>query len=104
MVPSPTGHGVVIIGGWNDSTWKYSTALLELHGKNIKTLKWIPLKQTLQHARVGHLAFSIPDFLVKETHEIQNGISVSTNERDQPNPIWKKVKKNIHKVGSFLNV
>ena len=103
MVPSPTGHGVVIIGGWNDSTWKYSTALLELHGKNVKTLKWIPLKQTLQHARVGHLALTIPDSLVKKTREIQNGISVSTNER-QSNPIWKKVKKNIHKVGSFLNV
>ena len=59
MVTSPSGKGVVVIGGVNmDDVCKYSNALLELKGN---PMHWIPLKQTLQHAREKHLAIPIPD-------------------------------------------
>ena len=59
MVTSPSGKGVVVIGGYNYNEGKPSNALLELKG--ISSKEWVPLKQTLQHARNGHIAFPIPD-------------------------------------------
>jgi len=32
MVTSPSGKGVIVIGGYNGSTMKYSKALIELKG------------------------------------------------------------------------
>ena len=59
MVTSPSGKGVVVIGGWNYNEGKTSNALLELKG--ISSKEWVPLKQTLKHAREQHVAISIPD-------------------------------------------
>ena len=56
MVTSPSGKGVIIIGGYNWNERKNSNALLELKGPC-----WIPLKQTLQHARTSHVAIPIPE-------------------------------------------
>ena len=58
MVPSPSGKGVVVIGGYNRTERTCSNALLELKGSSNE---WIPLKQTLQHARERHVAIPIPD-------------------------------------------
>ena len=58
MVPSPSGTGVVVIGGYNWTERKKSNALLELKGSS---MEWVPLKQTLQYAREGHVAIPIPD-------------------------------------------
>ena len=44
MVTSPTGRGVVIIGGWNENSKKYSTSLFELDGRS---MEWVKLKQKL---------------------------------------------------------
>ena len=93
MVTSPTGKGVVIIGGWNDSTWKYSTILLELKGS---TMEWIPLKQTLQYARVGHIAFAIPDELTScKTRK-------SSDDNNSNGSKWKKIKKKMNKLRSYM--
>ena len=61
MVTSPSGEGVIIIGGWNENTKKYSKALLELKGS---PLEWVPLKQTLRYRRKDHVAVAIPRELV----------------------------------------
>ena len=58
MVTSPSGNGVVVIGGINYNEGKYSDALLEL--KDISK-GWVQLKQKLQHARDDHVAIPIPD-------------------------------------------
>ena len=58
MVPSPSGRGLVVIGGWNDNEGKHSNVLLELKGSS---MEWVPLKQTLQYARHCHVAIPIPD-------------------------------------------
>ena len=57
MVTSPSGKGVVVIGGYNKNGYK--DALLELKG--ISSKEWVPLKQTLQHVRENHVAIPIPD-------------------------------------------
>ena len=44
MVTSPTGRGVVVIGGWNENSKKYSTSLFELDGRS---MEWVKLKQKL---------------------------------------------------------
>ena len=59
MVTSPSGKGVVVIGGLNNNEFKDSNALLELKG--ISSKEWVPLKQTLQHVRENHVAIPIPD-------------------------------------------
>ena len=63
MVTSPNGKGVIVIGGYNDSEYKYSNILLELCGNCLKNMKWVQLEQTLQVPRSGHVAFQIPNYL-----------------------------------------
>ena len=58
MVSSPSGQGVVVIGGYNHNEFKYSNNFLELHSSQ---MKWIKLQQTLQYARSHHIVFAIPN-------------------------------------------
>ena len=58
MVPSPSGRGLVVIGGYNGNEGKSSNVLLELKGSS---MEWVPLKQTLEYARYRHVAIPIPD-------------------------------------------
>ena len=73
MVTSPTGLGVVLIGGWNATVGKDSEAFVELKSKNSK--KWFILQQTLERPRRFHVAFNIS----KKTYE--NLISEESNPR-----------------------
>ena len=59
MVTSPTGRGVVIIGGWNENSKKYSTSLFELDGRS---MEWVKLKQKLG-SYSSHLVTN-PEFLL----------------------------------------
>ena len=69
MVTSPSGKGVVVIGGYNYNESKRSNALLELKG--ISSKEWVPLRQTLQHARKDHVAIAIPDdWTIPKTDEV----------------------------------
>jgi len=83
MVTSPTGRGVVIIGGWNENSKKYSTSLFELDGR---TMEWVKLKQKLEHGRVGHISFPIPDDLP------------TLKDYEEPKSGWQTLKKKLPKI------
>ena len=58
MVTSPSGKGVVVIGGWKNSVLfgESSNALIELKGNS---MEWVTLEQKLKYAREGHVAIPI---------------------------------------------
>ena len=61
MVSSPTGRGVVVIGGstthWNGAG--AADTLIELSGDSIGSLKWTILDQRLQYGAFKHVSFQI---------------------------------------------
>ena len=64
MVSSPTGKGVVIIGGFHNQVLVPNSStecLFELSGDSIESLKWKKLDQKLQYSRNGHVSFLISD-------------------------------------------
>ena len=65
MITSPTGKGVVLIGGYScyddDDMGQKCKDFLELSGDSEKNLQWSCLTQKLQYARSGHVAFTIPN-------------------------------------------
>ena len=61
MVTSPTGKGVIVMGG-ETKLDEYSNAIFELS----ETLEWKELKQCLQNNLEAPLAIPIPDDLVYE--------------------------------------
>ena len=63
MVTSPTGKGVIAMGGFTDFAGTISKAMFEL----TQSMQWIRLEQTLQMDHYGvPLAIPIPDELVSE--------------------------------------
>ena len=48
------------IGG-EDEKYNKSSALFELSGDSVESLKWKKLDQKLQYPRVNHVSFLIPD-------------------------------------------
>ena len=66
MVTSPTGKGVIAIGG--DSSGGRSKAMFELS----QSMQWTRLEQTLQIEHYHPLAIPIPDDLVCEKNESKN--------------------------------
>ena len=62
MVTSPTGKGVIVMGG-DTKSGKYSKAMFELS----KSMKWTRLEQTLQiEHHGGQLAIPISNELVSK--------------------------------------
>ena len=61
MVTSPTGKGVIVMGGKKEN-WKKSKAMFELS----QSMEWTRLEQTLQIGHEGPLAIPIPDELVSK--------------------------------------
>ena len=61
MVTSPSGKGVIVMGGKTEN-WKKSKAMFELS----QTMEWRRLEQTLQIEHFGHLAIPIPDKLISK--------------------------------------
>ena len=66
MVTSPTGKGVIAIGGY--SSGGRSKAMFEL----TQSMEWTRLEQTLQIEHYWPLAIPIPDELVCEINESKN--------------------------------
>ena len=60
MVTSPTGKGVIIMGG--NTAGEYSKAIFELSA----SMEWTRLEQTLQIEHQAPLAIPIPDELVSK--------------------------------------
>ena len=61
MVTSPTGKGVIVMGGITESG-RASKAMFEL----TQSMEWTRLEQTLQIDHEGPLAIPIPDELVSK--------------------------------------
>ena len=65
MIPSPTGKGILMIGGYKykirASVGIASSDILELSGDSKKKLRWKFLQQKLQYPRAFHSTFSIPN-------------------------------------------
>ena len=62
MITSPTGKGVVLIGGSGCGSCNHANNhFLELSGDSEKTLKWSFMDQKLQSERWGHAVFTIPN-------------------------------------------
>ena len=66
MVTSPTGKGIIAIGGY--SSGGRSNAMFEL----THSMQWTRLEQTLQIGHWAPLAIPIPDELVFEIIEAKN--------------------------------
>ena len=67
MVTSPTGKGVIAMGG-NTATGEYSKAIFELS----QSMQWTRLEQSLKIEHFAPLAIPIPDELVCEKNESNN--------------------------------
>ena len=67
MVTSPTGKGVIVMGG-STAPGEYSKAMFELSA----SMQWTRLEQTLQIGHFAPLAIPIPDELVCEKNESKN--------------------------------
>ena len=63
MVPTPSGKGVILIGGYNDSHRRTSHLLLELAGQCLASLRWNIMEQRIRYQRSQHLTFYISDHL-----------------------------------------
>ena len=62
MITSPTGKGVVLIGGARAPGCHHAKDhFLELSGDSEETLKWSFMDQKLYSERLGHAAFTIPN-------------------------------------------
>ena len=64
MLTSPTGRGVIVMGGFTDSAGTISKAMFEL----TQSMQWIRLEQTLQIEHWAPLAIPIPDELVSKQY------------------------------------
>ena len=58
MIPSPTGKGILMIGGYKHKI-KASSDILELSGDSKETFGWKFLEQKLQYPRHHHVSVSI---------------------------------------------
>ena len=61
MITSPTGKGVLLIGGHGGPEVGPSNVIYELSGDSIEELNWSVLDQKLKYNRYSHLSFSIPN-------------------------------------------
>ena len=90
MVTSPTGKGVIAIGG--DSSGRASKAMFEL----TQSMEWTILEQTLQIEFWAPLAIPIPDELVKIVKPKKKS---TRNDKKIKEWVKKKtVAKNMRKV------
>ena len=62
MVTSPTGKGVIAMGGFTDFAGTISKAMFEL----TQSMEWTRLEQTLKIEHLAPLAIPIPDELVSK--------------------------------------
>ena len=76
MVCSPTGKGVVVIGGQTSKFDEIATHLsgdfIELSGDSIKSLKWTKLQQSLLAPKSHHVSFIIPTEVANELTKKQS--------------------------------
>ncbi len=76
MVPSPSGNGVVIIGGKQDSYFNEVGTLLELQISEDSSMTWVEMRASLKFPRSGHLSMLIPEDLTSCHKRSMNRILV----------------------------
>ena len=57
MVTSPSGKGVILIGGYNADISDYSNEIIELRGTS---MQWVKLKQKLLYPRADLVVIPMP--------------------------------------------
>ena len=90
MVTSPTGKGVIVMGGFTDSIGTKSKVMFEL----TQSMQWTRLDQTLQIDHLAPLAIPVPDELVYEKVESENKehqCSLPENHSSVKHYIFKKL-------------
>ena len=87
MVSSPTGRGVIIIGGIAGripsnikANAKSGRSLIELSGDSVESLKWTFLEQKLRHYRVDHTSMIISEQFTNELIGKKNAIKRKLKE------------------------
>ena len=88
MVTSPTGKGVIVMGGG------ISKAMFELN----QSMEWTRLEQTLQIGHYHPLAIPIPDELVYKKVESEDKELQCSLPEDRPGPSMKN-----YVVNKFVN-
>ena len=77
MVPSPSGKGVILIGGYNEDTNEYSDKLIEFRSSS---MTWVVLRQKLQYPRADHVAMPIPEEYFSKLNQ-ESRLSSSSSRR-----------------------
>ena len=80
MVTSPSGKGVILIGGYNADKSDYSEKIIELRGTS---MQWVKLKQKLKYPRADLVAIPMP---VKYTS--QRCLDVNEREKSTSKFLW----------------
>ena len=69
MVTSPSGKGVILIGGYNADKSDYSKDIIELRGTS---MQWVKLKQKLSYPRADLVAIPMPVKFTSQRGERQS--------------------------------
>ena len=93
MVTSPTGKGVIVMGGETESE-EDSKEMFELS----QSLQWTRLEQTLQIEHYWPLAIPIPDELVRVAQ------SKRSRELSQDNILTSKRRRKNSDRGQSINI
>ena len=98
MTTSPTGKGVILIGGAIGpklSRLQTTNNVMELSGDSVETLKWVHLENKLEIARENHISFSIPQDVFKSLNSsgLDNKLYLKTLGLDEIGPYGDGPKK-----------
>ena len=100
MVTSPTGKGVIAMGGI--SSGRASKAMFELS----QSMEWTRLEQTLQIEHFAPLAIPIPDELVYDKIKEKNNYKISPPMLDEPISYFSPLSTSLYFLmgGIFLYI
>ena len=106
MVTSPTGNGVILMGGQTLLYFKKSKAMFELSD----SMEWKRLDQTLQNDDLSVLAIPIPDELVsrhknykKHYQSILPNITGTSNQPNATIPVVPPIRRPLGSIPEDLN-
>ena len=93
MTPTPSGKGVILIGGYDDTHRRSSNLILELNGETLNSLSWNIMEHKLKFQRSYHTAVLVPDDLttqkssfVREPTPIRDFSGGSIYRMEAPDP------------------
>ena len=78
MVTSPSGKGIILIGGYNEDTNEYSDKLIEFRST---PMTWVVLGHKLQYPRADHVAMPIPEKYYSKLNQESRVISSASSRK-----------------------